>query len=135
MADNQQQQSNAFQMAADVARDAKAISKIAAKAATGNVAGAAVDTLLNSQLMKRVLCGILASLFLITCCLYAIPTMIWEAVQNVVASGISYRRRLHRKPMRITSTISFMVQRTAMAAAMPCLASYKCLIAILTLLA
>lgn len=86
MADNQQQQSNAFQMAADVARDAKAISKIAAKAATGNVAGAAVDTLLNPQLMKRVLCGILASLFLITCCLYAIPTMIWEAVQNVVAT-------------------------------------------------
>ena len=77
---------NAFQMAADTARDAKAATKIAAQAASGNIVGAAITTIRNPELVKKVVCIFLVFNFLIVGCLFAIPSMLWEAAESVVST-------------------------------------------------
>ena len=83
---NQQktQAPNAVRIASNVAHDAKAVRKIAAQAASGNVVGAAVTTVTNPRILKSIVAIILSFFLLLTCCLYAVPNMVWEATQNVV---------------------------------------------------
>ena len=81
------QAGNAVRIASDVARDARAVAKIAAQAASGNVTGAAIETVKNPQLIKAAVSIILALVILLTCCLYAVPSMIWEATENVVGQA------------------------------------------------
>ncbi len=68
--------------AADVSKIAMNTTKIAAKAASGNVAGAAATALTNSKILKSLLCLLLAFTLLVTSCLHAVPNMIWEAAEQ-----------------------------------------------------
>ena len=77
---------NAFQMAADTVRDAKAATKIATQAASGNIVGAAITTIRNPELVKKVVCIFLAFNLLVVGCLFAIPSMLWEAAESVVST-------------------------------------------------
>lgn len=91
MAQSQNQQKaqapNAVRIASNVAHDAKAIRKIAAQAASGNMVGATVTTITNPRILKSIVALILSFFMLLTCCLYAIPNMVWEATENVVGQA------------------------------------------------
>ncbi len=78
----EQVEKNALQVGADVARDAATVAKIAAQAASGNVAGAAVTAIKNASLLKKAFCAFLAIVLLITCCICSVPNMIWEAAEQ-----------------------------------------------------
>lgn len=94
MADNQENTlesaqrdiSNAVKMGANAAKTAKTVSKVAAQAASGNVAGAAVTLLKDPQTLKKILIIALLPVFFILCLgvffLYALPTAIFEAVSS-----------------------------------------------------
>lgn len=76
--------SSAIRMGKNTARSAKNLSKAAAKAASGNLVGAAVDVLKDKETMKRVLIllliPILCFAMLGTFFLYALPVSIFEGV-------------------------------------------------------
>lgn len=75
---------SAVRMGADTARAAKTVSKAAAKAGTGNVAGAAKDMLKDPQTMRTIIILILVPALILTgtmvMFLYALPTTIFEGV-------------------------------------------------------
>lgn len=74
----------AINMGKSAAQTAKTVQKVAAQAASGNFAGAAVSLLKDPATLKKVLVTaliiILIPIFLLVFCLYALPTMIYEAV-------------------------------------------------------
>lgn len=78
----QNNQANAMQVAAQTAKDASDVAKIAKQAATGNAAGATVTLLGNGSLMKKFFCVVLAIVMLITCCVCSVPNMVWEAAES-----------------------------------------------------
>lgn len=79
---NQENEQSALQVAAQTAKDAAALAKMTAQAASGNAVGAAVTAAQNLSLLKRGLALLLAIVTLITCCLCAVPNMIWEAAEQ-----------------------------------------------------
>lgn len=79
-------QKGAVQVGADAVRNARALSDIAKNVASGNYVGAAVKALSNPQLLKGIACLLLAFFMLICCCLFAVPSMIWEAAQAIATS-------------------------------------------------
>lgn len=82
--------SNAVKMGANAAKTAKTVGKVAAQAASGNVAGAAVTLLKDPQTLKKILIIALLPIFFIVCLgvffLYALPTAIFEAVSSYFQS-------------------------------------------------
>lgn len=82
--------SNAVKMGADAAKTAKTVGKVAAQAASGNVAGAVVTLLKDPQTLKKILIIALLPVFFIVCLgvffLYALPTAIFEAVSSYFQS-------------------------------------------------
>lgn len=80
----QQDIAGAIRMGRDAARSAKTLSKAAAKASTGNLAGAAIDILKDKETMKRVLILLLIPILCFAMLgvffLYALPVSIFEAV-------------------------------------------------------
>ena len=82
--------SNAVKMGANAAKTAKTVGKVAAQAASGNVAGAAVTLLKDPQTLKKILIIALLPVFFIVCLgvffLYALPTAIFEAVTSYFQS-------------------------------------------------
>ncbi len=82
--------SNAVRMGADAAKTAKTVGKVAAQAASGNVAGAVATLLKDPQTLKKILIIALLPVFFIVCLgvffLYALPTAIFEAVSSYFQS-------------------------------------------------
>lgn len=82
--------SNAVKMGANAAKTAKTVGKVAAQAASGNVAGAAVTLLKDPQTLKKILIIALLPVFFIVGLgvffLYALPTAIFEAVSSYFQS-------------------------------------------------
>lgn len=80
--------SSAVKMGAEAARTAKTVGKVAAQAAAGNVAGAAVTLLKDPKTVRNLLLIILVPIIFFACILvvflYALPTAIFEAVTSYV---------------------------------------------------
>ena len=70
----------AIKMGKDTAKAAKTVSKVASQAASGNYVGAAVSLLKDPQTLKKILVIILFPVMLLILFLYALPTIIYEAV-------------------------------------------------------
>lgn len=79
-------QKGAIQVGAETARSAKALADIAKNVASGNYVGAAIKAATNPQLLKAIACILLSFLMLICCCLFAVPSMIWESAQSIATS-------------------------------------------------
>lgn len=86
MSTAQSMQSNvqgAVNMGRGTAQTAKTVQKVAAQAASGNVAGAAVSLLKDPETLKKALVvaviAILIPAILLVFCLYALPNVIYEA--------------------------------------------------------
>lgn len=82
---------NGVRMGRNAAKAAKTVSKAAAKAATGNIAGAAKDVLKDPHTTKAILALLLIPILIFTsfCVvfLYALPTAIFEGVQSYLANA------------------------------------------------
>ena len=74
---------SALEQGAQLAKDAAAVGKIAKQVASGNAVGAAITAVQNPDLIKKVVCFLLAWVMLIVCCLCSIPNMIWDAAEQV----------------------------------------------------
>ena len=87
MADSAQKDiQSAVKMGADAARTAKTVGKVAAHAAAGDVAGAAVELAKDPETVKKILLIILAPIILVALLgigfLYALPIPVFEGVSS-----------------------------------------------------
>lgn len=73
-------------MAARTARDARTLGKTAAYAASGNVAGAAVEVAKNPQVFLKIIVAIVLVISMVLLCIMSIPSMMWSVAEGVFDS-------------------------------------------------
>ncbi len=80
--------SHAVKMGKDAAKTAKTLTKAGAHAAAGDFAGAAAEVATDPETLKKILFIILAPLLvfalLVTTCLYALPTAIYDSICSII---------------------------------------------------
>ncbi len=99
--------SNQVKLGKDAAKTAKNLSKIAANAATGNAAGAALET--AKAFRKQIIilaCIPIFILFINIAFLYSLPTVIYEAAQSYVSDiQQEYERGVYESASAFTSKL------------------------------